>query len=79
MGIIETLRKPRVGPFAVFDFAAALGGAWLVAPVIGIPRSVALLAVVPVGILVHEALGVDTPLNRVVFGRSSPHLLTSSG
>lgn len=69
MSLIQELRKPRVGPFAVFDFAAALGAAYLVAPKLGVKRKHALLAAIPVGVLVHELLGIDTPLNRMIFGR----------
>lgn len=69
---IETLRKPRIGPFAIFDFASAFAGAWFLAPRVGVPRSVALLAVVLVGVLVHKALGIDTPLSQVLSPRMAP-------
>jgi hypothetical protein len=69
MSLIKELRKPRVGPFAVFDFVASLGVACWLAPKIGVSRKAALIGAIPVGVLVHELLGIDTPLNRKIFGR----------
>lgn len=67
-GLIQTLRGPKIGPFAVFDVTTALAGAWLVGPRLGLSREQALWAAVPFGVLVHELLGIDTPLNRMVSG-----------
>ena len=69
MSLIKTLRKPRVGPFAVFDVAASLGAAYWLAPKLGVSRKVALVAAIPAGVLAHELFGIDTPLNRMIFGR----------
>ena len=69
MNLIQELRKPRIGPFAIFDFATALGGAYLLAPKLGVSRKAGVLMAIPAGIVVHELLGIDTPLNRMVFGR----------
>ena len=69
MSLIKTLRKPRVGPFAIFDTVATLSAACVLAPKLGVERRTALLAAIPVGVLVHELLGIDTPLNRMIFGR----------
>ncbi len=70
MSLIETLRGPRVGQFAIFDFALAFGSAWLLAPRIGMSRKRALAAVLPLGVVVHRTLGVDTPLTRMVLDRN---------
>jgi len=69
MTLIQELRRPRIGPFAIFDFATAIAGACWLAPRLGISRTAGALAAIPTGILVHELLGIDTPLNRMVFGR----------
>ena len=69
MSLIRELRTLRVGPFAVLDVAASLGAAYWLAPKLGVSRKAALVAVIPVGVLVHELLGIDTPLNRMIFGR----------
>jgi hypothetical protein len=70
MTLIDKLRKPKVGPFSVFDVAAALGGAYWLAPKIGMKRNTAMLISIPAGVLVHELLGIDTPLNRMIFRRA---------
>ena len=70
MNLIEALREPKVGPFAIFDLVAAFGAAWVIAPRIGVERKHAMLAVIPLGVLTHEVLGISTPLNRMVFDRA---------
>ena len=68
MTLIQTLRRPRIGPFAVFDFVTAFSGAYFLAPRLGVSRKRALWAAIPAGVLVHQLLGIETPLNRMVFG-----------
>ncbi len=68
MTLLETLRTPKIGPFAVFDTATALAGMWIAAPYLGISRRRALWATIPIGVVTHAVLGIDTPLNRRVLG-----------
>lgn len=72
MSLIQTLREPKIGPFAVFDITTALAGMWILAPHLGVSRERALWAAVPVGVATHALLGIDTPLNRMVFGKGHP-------
>ena len=66
--LLETLRGVRVGRFAVFDFVAAHAGMYWLAPHIGMSRERALWLAVPVGIVTHHLLSIETPLNRMVLG-----------
>lgn len=68
MSIITDLRKYKVGPFAIFDFATAFGGAYLVSPYLAkyISREKLMYSVLPVAIATHVVLGIDTPLTRMV-------------
>ena len=68
MSLLETLREPKIGPFAIFDLVTAFAGAALLAPKLGISRERALWGTLPAGLLVHQALGIKTPLNHMVFG-----------
>ena len=68
MGLIEQLRQPKIGPFAIFDFAASLAVAALVAPRLGISRERAMWAVIPASVATHVVLGIDTPLTRQATG-----------
>jgi hypothetical protein len=68
VSLIKTLRGPKIGGLAVFDLASAFAGMWLLAPKLGISRERALWAAVPVGLAVHQVLGIETPLNRRVLG-----------
>ena len=71
MSIIKQLRKPRIAGFAIFDFAASFGAAYLISPYVEkyVSRTTLMIGVIPLGIAVHEIFGIDTPLNRLVFGR----------
>lgn len=65
-GLIATLRKPKIGPYAIFDFVASFAVAAAVAPSLGISRERAVWAVTPVSVATHAVFGVDTPLTRQV-------------
>jgi hypothetical protein len=65
---IERLRSHRIGPFAIFDFAASYLAAWYGAPYLNISRKRAMWLIIPLGILVHELIGLKTPLNKMVVG-----------
>jgi hypothetical protein len=77
MSLITALRKPRVGPFAIFDFAASYAGALLAAPYLGkyISRERLLYLVVPTGVLAHALFKIDTPLNRMLLTKSEGNTL----
>ena len=80
MSLIETLRTPKIGPFAVFDFVTAFAGMYYLGPkVLGISRRQALWATVPTGIAVHALLGIDTPLNRMVLGPGHTYAKLAAG
>lgn len=71
MNFIEVLRSYRIGPFAIFDFAATYLVAYLVGPYlkkIGIPisREQFMYLVLPISILVHLVFKVETPLTKMV-------------
>ncbi len=68
MNLIATLRKPKVGPFAVFDLTTAFGGMYLLAPKLGISHERALWATLPLAVATHALLGIKTPLNERVAG-----------
>lgn len=68
MSLIDTLREPKIGGLAVFDLVSAFTGMWFLAPHLGISRERALWATIPVGLAVHQVLGIETPLNRRVLG-----------
>jgi hypothetical protein len=70
MNTIEKLRSFRVGPFAVFDFAATYIAAWYLAPRLDwyLRREQVMWLAVPTGIVIHKLFKIDTPLNRMVLG-----------
>jgi hypothetical protein len=65
---ITQLRSYRIGPFALFDFAASYAAAWYGAPYLKVSREKAMWLVIPAGIAVHELVGLKTPLNKMVVG-----------
>lgn len=83
MSAIELARSFRIGPFSVFDFATAYLGIYLAAPLLSklfrrfnleIPRSSWLWFTLPIAILVHLALGLQTPLTKMVLDPNGYYL-----
>lgn len=70
---IENLRQPKILGFALFDLVASFLGIYLLAPLlskiflfakIDIPRKNWLLLTLPIGIMVHMAVGNITPMTK---------------
>ena len=70
---VTKLRSYRIGPFAIFDFASAYLGSWYVAPYLSkwLTRTQVMWLAVPAGVVAHIAVGVETPLNKMVVGPGS--------
>jgi len=68
MGIISKLREYKVGPFAIFDFVTAYGGAYLVSSYTKkyISKERLMYLVLPTAIITHIVLGIKTPLTDMV-------------
>ncbi|MFA5954869.1 MAG: hypothetical protein WC817_05060 [Patescibacteria group bacterium] len=73
MNSIEYLRQFRVGEYAIFDFAVAFIGVYLLSPLlsriflkigIDIPKQNWLYLTLPIGILAHVLVGRITPMTR---------------
>jgi hypothetical protein len=71
--IITTLRSLRLPiPFsggidvAVFDIVASVIALALIAGWLGFPRYLGALAAIPLGVAVHFAFNIDTPLTRLI-------------
>ena len=71
MNIIEYLRHFRIGGYAIFDFAVAFIGIYLLSSFLSkmflkigvdIPRLNWLFLTLPIGILVHLLIGKMTPM-----------------
>jgi hypothetical protein len=70
---IEFLRQFRLGGYAIFDFAAAFLGIYLLAPLLSklfkklgldIPKLSWMFLTLPIGIATHILVGNITPLTR---------------
>jgi hypothetical protein len=70
---IEFLRQFRLGEYAIFDFAIAFLGIYLLSPIlskiflkfhIDIPKKSWLYLTLPIGIITHLLFGKMTPLTR---------------
>ena len=73
MILIEFLRQFRFGEYAIFDFAAAFLGIYLLSPLlskfflrlrIDIPKQNWLFLTLPISIFVHWLIGNITPMTR---------------
>lgn len=84
MNTIDFLRQFRLGGFAVFDFAIAFLGIFLMAPFLSkifrklgfeIPRRSWIFLTLPIGIIVHVLIGKITPMTREFLDPSGHYLL----
>jgi len=75
MNAIEFLRQFRIGGYAIFDFAVAFLGIYLLSPLlskiflkfsIDIPKQNWLFLTLPIGILVHLLIGNMTPMTKAL-------------
>ena len=70
MTLIETLRTPRIEvldmKIAVFDLSLTLIGGYIVGKKLGYNPFVVAVGMIPVGIVVHEIMGVETEISRTI-------------
>ena len=81
---IEFIRQFRFGEYAIFDFAAALIGIYLLSPLLSklfrrlrldIPKKNWLFLTLPLGILAHILVGNITPMTRNFIDIHSHYIL----
>lgn len=81
---IEYLRSFRIGPYAIFDFAASFLGIYLLSPLlskvfakIGIKISTKswMLLTIPLSILIHFLVGNITPMTADFFDLNGHYFL----
>jgi len=84
MASIEFLRQFRIGGYAIFDFAAAFLGIYLLSPLlskfflkfnIDIPKQNWLFLTLPIGVLVHLFIGKMTPMTRAFIDINDYYIL----
>ena len=63
-------RSIRIGPFAVFDFAAAFGGMWYLATTLKLPVEPVMWSVLPISVLAHMMTGQSTPLTKMTMNQT---------
>jgi len=81
---IEFLRQFRLGEYAIFDFAVAFIGIYLLSPWlskiflklrINIPKRNWLFLTLPIGVLTHLLVGQMTPMTRDFINLNDHYLL----
>lgn len=80
MNIVTFLRSFRVGPFAIFDFAASFLAVYFLAPYLQkmglkLSRVQMMWFVVPASILVHILVGSQTPLTKMFIDPSGGYIV----
>lgn len=67
MKYMETLRSFRIGKYAIFDFVASLSAGYAFGAYTGLINPyLSSLLTIPLGIVVHSVLKINTPLNRAI-------------
>ncbi|MFO0763953.1 MAG: hypothetical protein U0518_03805 [Candidatus Gracilibacteria bacterium] len=84
MDILHFLRQYHIFDYAIFDLTASFVGIYLLSPVLSrimkwfrldVPLQSWLLFTLPIGILVHIAVGSYTPMTRDLLDPSSHWIL----
>ena len=84
MTSIEFLRQFRVSGYAIFDFAIAFLGIYLLSPLLSklflkirvdVPKKNWLILTLPISVLAHLLIGNITPMTRDFINPSSHYLL----
>ena len=63
MSLIKKLREPRIFEIAIFDLLSSFIGMALIFHYMGWGWQLGVALAIPVGILSHYVLGIDTTLN----------------
>jgi len=63
MSLIQTLRGPRICELAIFDLVLAIVATELIFSYYGAERWTGALLAVPIGVIAHAMLGINTTLN----------------
>lgn len=83
MGIIEFLRQFRIGPFTIFDSAAAYIGIFLVSPVLNwvLAKMHLRISVIgwlwltlPIGIIFHLIFNQSTPMMKMLLNPNGDYI-----
>lgn len=67
VSIVSYLRSFKLGPFAAFDFIASYLVMYLLASTFGLNTRKLMLSVIPLSLLIHWVLEIDTPLTKSIF------------
>jgi hypothetical protein len=71
MSLIQTLRKPRIYGFALFDLLTSIIATEFIFRQLGSDKWIGASLAIPIGIIVHLFLGINTTLNYKL-GLSEP-------
>ena len=72
MTLIKTLRTPRIEvldmKIAVFDLSLTLVGGYFIGKKLGYNPYIVAVGMIPLGIVVHEVMGIETEISRKIKG-----------
>ena len=72
MTLIEILRTPRIEvldmKIAVFDLSLTMIGGYFIGKTLGYNPWLVAVSMIPLGIVVHEIMGVETEISRKIKG-----------
>ena len=71
MKYIEKIRSYRIWNFAIFDFVVSFVGMYILSIILNVNPIRMLLLTIPLGILIHYLLGIETPLNKLFLSKNN--------
>lgn len=72
MSLIQTLREPRIFKMAIFDLLLAIILTEVIFRQLGADDWIGAIAAIPIGVIVHAVLKINTALNYKLGIRDSP-------
>lgn len=71
MTLVNQLRSYKIMSFAAFDFIVSYISMYLIGKYFKLDTTKMMLAVVPLSLIIHTMIGLETPLTRSVFSPKS--------
>jgi hypothetical protein len=68
--VIKSLRSYKIGKYALLDFILSFVGMYYLGPsLLGLESDISLLIALPLGIVLHRLLNIDTPMTTEAFDK----------
>lgn len=79
MELLDKLREPKIYDIALFDLGVTVIASILIGDQLGLSRPVSIFSGLALGETIHLALGINTPVTKVITGDNNRNSIIVSG